>query len=105
MAYNADRRRQLWEQTARDDLKELTDLRALVLAEEEKADKQRKEAHARGAEVRRRSLKGWGGCREPGQEYHHTSLLRQACCGVPEASRQGLAQPIIFLPSVPALRG
>ena len=51
VAYNADRRRQLWEQTARDDLKELTELRALVRADEEKADKERKEAHARGAEV------------------------------------------------------
>eukprot|EP00904_Undaria_pinnatifida_P013443 jgi/Undpi1/9229/HiC_scaffold_26.g11687.m1 len=52
VAYNADRRRQLWEQTARDDLKELTELRALVRKEEEKADAQKKEAYARGAEVR-----------------------------------------------------
>ncbi|CAM9784968.1 unnamed protein product, partial [Hapterophycus canaliculatus] len=52
VAYNADRRRQLWEQTARDDLKELDDLRALVKAEEEKAEAKKKEAHARGAEVR-----------------------------------------------------
>lgn len=51
MAYNADRRRQLWEQTARDDLKELTELRALVRKEEEKADAQKKESYARGAEV------------------------------------------------------
>lgn len=52
VAYNADRRRQLWEQTARDDLKELNELRAIVRAEEEKAEAKRKEAHARGAEVR-----------------------------------------------------
>lgn len=52
VAYNADRRRQLWEQTARDDLKELNELRAIVRAEEEKAEAKKKEAHARGAEVR-----------------------------------------------------
>ncbi|CAM9375951.1 unnamed protein product [Scytosiphon promiscuus] len=52
VAYNADRRRQLWERTARDDLKELNDLRALVKAEEERAEAKKKEAHARGAEVR-----------------------------------------------------
>lgn len=51
VAYNADRRRQLWEQTARDDLKELNDLRALVKAEEERAEAKKQEAHARGAEV------------------------------------------------------
>lgn len=52
VAYNVDRRRQLWEQTARDDLKELTELRALVRREEEKAEAKRKEAHARGGEVK-----------------------------------------------------
>eukprot|EP00752_Nemacystus_decipiens_P010861 g9656.t1 len=52
VAYNADRRRQLWEQTARDDLKELNELRAIVRAEEEKAEAKKKEAYARGAEVR-----------------------------------------------------
>lgn len=52
VAYNADRRRQLWEQTARDDLKELNDLRALVKAEEDRAEAKKKEAHARGAEVK-----------------------------------------------------
>lgn len=52
VAYNADRRRQLWEQTARDDLKELNKLRAIVRAEQEKAEAKKKEAHARGAEVR-----------------------------------------------------
>lgn len=52
VAYNADRRRQLWEQTARDDLKELNELRAIVRAQEEKAEAKKKEAHARGAEVR-----------------------------------------------------
>ncbi|CAM9443399.1 unnamed protein product [Ectocarpus sp. 12 AP-2014] len=52
VAYNADRRRQLWEQTARDDLKELNELRAIVRAEQEKTEAKKKEAHARGAEVR-----------------------------------------------------
>eukprot|EP00903_Cladosiphon_okamuranus_P014745 g13663.t1 len=52
VAYNADRCRQLWEQTARDDLKELNELRAIVRAEEERAEAKKKEAHARGAEVR-----------------------------------------------------
>ncbi|CAN0374340.1 unnamed protein product, partial [Ectocarpus fasciculatus] len=52
VAYNADRRRQLWEQTARDDLKELNELRAIVRAEQERAEAKKKEAHARGAEVR-----------------------------------------------------
>lgn len=52
VAYNADRRRQLWEQTARDDLRELTELRALIKAEEAKAEARRIEAHRRGAEVR-----------------------------------------------------
>lgn len=51
VAYNADRRRQLWEQTARDDLKELTELRALMKAEEDKAEAKRKESHKRGKEV------------------------------------------------------
>ncbi|CAM9574734.1 unnamed protein product [Pylaiella littoralis] len=52
VAYNADRRRQLWEQTARDDLKELDELRAIVRADQEKAEAKKKAAHARGAEVR-----------------------------------------------------
>lgn len=51
VAYNADRRRQLWEQTARDDLKELNELRAIVRAEQERVEAKKKEAHARGAEV------------------------------------------------------
>ena len=56
VAYNADRRRQLWEQTARDDLKELNELREIVRAEQEKAEAKKKEAHARGAEVQSSSF-------------------------------------------------
>ena len=80
MAYNADRRRQLWEQTARDDLKELTELRALVRKEEEKADAQKKEAYARGAEVGDtiRAEEGAGGQDE--------SDVTPICCSMPVAA-------------------
>ncbi|CAM9314162.1 unnamed protein product [Ascophyllum nodosum] len=51
VAYNAERRRQFWEQTSRDDKKELDELRAIVRDEEEKAEARRRDAYARGAEM------------------------------------------------------
>lgn len=56
MAYNAERRVQLWEQNAREDYKELEELRAIVRAEEEREEARRRGALARGAEVSTASI-------------------------------------------------
>ena len=66
VAYNAERRRQFWEQTSRDDKKELDELRAIVRDEEEKAEARRRDAYARGAEVGAASMHEYvqlNGCR------------------------------------------
>lgn len=56
VAYNAERRVQLWEQNAREDFKELEELRAIVRAEEEREEARRRAALARGEEVSTASI-------------------------------------------------